>query len=317
MKVLITGGTGFLGKSLQKEFKDRGYDVVAMGRDLDFSNLQSTLQSFIDIQPDIIVHAAAVCGGIGANRKQPGTFFAENARINLNSVDAAQVLTDTDRYNLKKFVGLGSVCGYPIHTSVPFKEEELWNGYPEPTNAPYGLAKRMMLVHIQAYREQYKFPGIFLLPVNLYGIEDHFGLENSHVIPALIRKFDHAKLNNRDVELWGTGSASREFLFVEDAARGIADAAEKYDGSEPINLGAGSEITIKSLANLIAELIGFDGQIIWNTEMPDGQPRRCLDVSKAEKHFGFKATTSLRDGLKQTIDWYIENKEEILAKGEE
>lgn len=315
MKIVVTGGTGFLGINLQEELMRRGHEVVAFGRDLDLTSLQTTLQRFSYENPDVIIHAAAICGGIGANRKRPGTFFADNARMNLNAVDAANILLM--RGNLKKFVGLGSVCSYPKFTPVPFKEDDIWNGYPEETNAPYGLAKKMLMLHIQTYREQWNFPGIFLIPVNLYGPHDHFGLENSHVIPALIRKFEHAKEAGESVELWGTGSASREFLYVKDAARGIADAAEKYDGADPVNLGAGFEITIKDLAELIKRLIGFEGEIHWNTEMPDGQPRRCLDVSRAELSFGFKATTPFEEGLKDTIEWYIANKEDILAKGEE
>jgi nucleoside-diphosphate-sugar epimerase len=667
MRILITGGTGFLGTNLQKELESRGHEVTVFGRDLDLSSLQATIGKFRSANPEIIIHAAAVCGGIGANRKKPGTFFAENARMNLNAVDAASILAEFGM--IKKFVGLGSVCSYPKYTPVPFKEEELWNGYPEETNAPYGIAKKLLMMHIQTYREQYGFPGIFLIPVNLYGpcftedtdimttngiknikdlevgdsvytlnkenfdveiskiththrfytnelfsfkskgadflvtpehkmfcrtntgfqkkpadwfrkrcgksgqttfahhnpimkgdghpnlltnvqvtlenytdfshkfykvgrkkfvrdfphssskkiplcynsidfcsflgwyisegsfstiqrtnksfqikiaqenrdyvsvisdllsrmdipfgyngktfyfssrvwknyieqnvgvysenkripkkvfemgfqerlalfssmmggdgnssgkryttksealandfihlcftigkkaskkydheskcwriyirtirenvtvkyknisvvplsIEtycittsknniiyagrnskfnwigqcDHFGLENSHVIPALIRKFDYAKENSSDVELWGTGSASREFLYVKDAARGIADAAEKYDGPEPVNLGAGFEITIKDLAELTAKLIGYEGKINWNTEMPDGQPRRCLDVSRAKKYFGFEAKTQFKDGLAETIDWYRNNREEILKE---
>lgn len=314
MRILITGGTGFLGTNLQKELESRGHEVTVFGRDLNLSSLQATIGKFRGANPEIIIHAAAVCGGIGANRKKPGTFFAENARMNLNAVDAASILAEFGM--IKKFVGLGSVCSYPKHTPVPFKEEELWNGYPEETNAPYGIAKKLLMMHIQTYREQYGFPGVFLIPVNLYGPHDHFGLENSHVIPALIRKFDYAKENGSDVELWGTGSASREFLYVKDAARGIAFAAETYDGPEPVNLGAGFEITIKDLAELIAKLIGFTGVINWNTEMPDGQPRRCLDVSRAEQYFGFKANTPFEQGLKETIEWYKENKDSILAKGE-
>lgn len=670
MRILLTGGTGFLGINLQKELESRGHEVTAFGRDLDLSSLQATIGKFRSVNPEIIIHAAAVCGGIGANRKKPGTFFAENARMNLNAVDAASILAEFGM--IKKFVGLGSVCSYPKFTPVPFKEEELWNGYPEETNAPYGIAKKLLMMHIQTYREQYGFPGIFLIPVNLYGpcftedtdvmtpsgiinikdlkvgddiytlnkntfnvelskvtdtyvykteelfsfsakgadflvtpehkmffktttsfqkkpaewfrdkcgkngqitfahhnpiikgdefpnlfstniqvtlenytdeghklykigkhkfsrdfphssskkipltynsvdfcsflgwyiakgsfsiiqrvnksyqikiaqenkiyvkkiktllnrmgisfgyngktfyfssrvwknyIEqnigvysgnkripkivfkmgfderlalfssimegdgngsgrryttksealandfihlcfsigkkaskkydykcecwrisirlinnnvtvkyknistvplrtqtycvttdknhiiyagrnskfnwvgqcDHFGLENSHVIPALIRKFEHARETGEDVELWGTGSASREFLYVKDAAKGIVDAAEKYDGAEPVNLGAGFEITIKDLAELIAKLMGFTGMINWNTDMPDGQPRRCLDVSRAEQYFGFKVNTPFEQGLKETIEWYKENKGSILVKGD-
>jgi GDP-L-fucose synthase len=314
MRIVVTGGTGFLGVNLQKELESRGHEVTALGRDLDLTSLQATLTRFSYLNPEIIIHAAAVCGGIGANRKRPGTFFADNARMNLNAVDAANILMT--RGELKKFVGLGSVCSYPKFTQVPFKEEELWNGYPEETNAPYGIAKKLLMMHIQTYREQWDFPGIFLIPVNLYGPHDHFGLEDSHVIPALIRKFDHAKEAGEEVELWGTGSASREFLYVKDAARGIADAAEKYDGPEPVNLGAGFEITIKNLAEQISILIGYEGKINWNSAMPDGQPRRCLDVSRAEEYFGFKATTPFGKGLQETIEWYIKNKKEILAKGE-
>jgi GDP-L-fucose synthase len=314
MKILITGGTGFLGTSLQAELRKRGHEVVALGRDLDLSSLQTTLGKFRFENPNVIIHAAALCGGIGANREQPGTFFAENARMNLNAVDAANILMIQG--NLRKFVGLGSVCLYPKFTPVPFKEEDLWNGYPEETNAPYGMAKKMLMMQIQTYREEWGFPGIFLIPTNLYGPYDHFGLKSSHVIPALIRKFEHAKTTGSSVELWGTGTASREFLYVKDAAIGIAEATERYDSLEPINLGAGFEITIKDLAELIAKLIGYDGEIKWNTSMPDGQPRRCLDVSRAEKYFGFKATTPFEDGLKKTIDWYIKNKEYVLAKGD-
>lgn len=314
MKIVVTGGTGFLGINLKKELEGRGYDVVVFGRDLDLSSLQATLGKFRSENPDIIIHAAALCGGIGANRKRPGTFFGENARMNLNAIDAAHILTDQG--NLKKFMALGSVCAYPKYTPVPFREEDLWEGYPEETNAPYGLSKKLMLTQLQAYRDEWNFPGVYLIPVNLYGPHDHFGLETSHVIPALIRKFDHARETGSIVKLWGTGSASREFLYVKDAARGIADAMERYDGPEPVNLGTGFEITIKDLAELIAKLVGYTSEISWDTSMPDGQPRRCLDIARAKRYFDFQASTPLKDGLEETVEWYIRNKEEILAKGD-
>jgi len=255
---------------------------------------------------DIVIHLAARVGGIGFNRKYPATLFYDNAIMGIQLMEAAR------RENIEKFVAIGTVCAYPKYTPVPFKEEDLWNGYPEETNAPYGLAKKMLLVQSQAYRQQYGFNSIYLLPVNFYGPRDNCDLESSHVIPALIRKFTDAVRNNKKgVEVWGTGKVSREFLFVEDAAEGILLATEKYNKPEPVNLGAGFEIKIKDLVELIAELTGFEGEIGWDTTKPDGQPRRCLDVSKAKKEFGFEAKTDFREGLERTIRWY---KNECLTK---
>ncbi|MHA2218977.1 MAG: GDP-L-fucose synthase family protein, partial [Candidatus Hodarchaeales archaeon] len=300
------------GRHLFRELKNRGYnDIVSIGRmDVDLMDKVETKVAIMYHKPNIIIHAAAKCGGIGANRNSAATFFSENAIMNINVIEAAhnRKVWGTSGGDFLKFIGLGSVCAYPKYAPIPFKEDDIWNGYPEETNAPYGITKRMMQMQIQSYRQQWYFPGIFLIPVNLYGPGDNFDLEKSHVIPALIRKIDHAKNNNLDVELWGTGKASREFLYVEDAATGIVDAMEKYDDIRPVNLGTGKEITIKDLAILISDLIGFGGEIRWNHDMPDGQPRRCLDVSRAKELFGFEAKTSLKDGLKKTIEWYKELK---------
>ena len=255
---------------------------------------------------DVIIHLAAKVGGIGFNRTYPGTLFYDNAIMGIQLMEAARQM------DVGKFVAVGTVCAYPKFTPVPFKEEDLWNGYPEDTNAPYGLAKKMLLVQSQAYRKQYEFNSIFLLPVNLYGIGDNFDEESSHVIPALIRKFTDAIENgNKKVEIWGTGLASREFLHVEDAAEGILLATEKYNESDPINLGAGFEIKISDLVKLISKITGYTGKIIWDDSKPDGQPRRCLVVSKAESKFGFKAKIKFEEGLRNTIDWYMEHKNSI------
>ncbi len=250
-------------------------------------------------KPDLIVHLAAVVGGIGANRKHPGLFFFENAIMGIQLIEEAR------RAGIGKFVCLGTICAYPKHTPVPFREEDLWNGYPEETNAPYGLAKKMLLVQLHAYREEYGFPGIYLLPVNLYGPEDHFDLETSHVIPAMIRKFLEARESGaREVVLWGDGSPTREFLYVEDAAEGILSAAERYDGAAPVNLGSGEEISIRDLASLVARETGYAGEIRWDTSRPNGQPRRKLDVTRAEHLFGWRSRVSLTEGLRRAIDWY-------------
>ena len=250
-------------------------------------------------KPDLIVHLAAVVGGIGANRKHPGLFFFENAIMGIQLIEEAR------RAGIGKFVCLGTICAYPKHTPVPFREEDLWNGYPEETNAPYGLAKKMLLVQLHAYREEYGFPGIYLLPVNLYGPEDHFDLETSHVIPAMIRKFLEARESGaREVVLWGDGSPTREFLYVEDAAEGILSAAERYDGAAPVNLGSGEEISIRDLASLVARETGYAGEIRWDTSRPNGQPRRKLDVTRAEHLFGWRSRVSLPEGLRRAIDWY-------------
>lgn len=319
MKILVTGSGGFLGKHVVRELENREHTVVSFRsfrqnttriRDRDLLDEGWTNDQICRNKPDVVIHLAAKCGGIGANMEKPGEFFYDNLKMGLNVIESCS------KQAISKIVVLGTVCGYPKYAPIPFKEETFWDGMPEETNAPYGIAKKVLLTMLQAYRQQYGFNGIYLIPVNLFGPNDHFGLENSHVIPALIRKFDAAKETGQSVTLWGTGSASREFLYVKDAAKAIADATEKYNGSEPVNIGAGFEITIKALAELIAKLIGFEGEIIWNTEMPDGQPRRCLDVSRAEKYFGFKAMTPFEEGLKETIEWYVNNKSDILAKGD-
>ena len=300
-KILVTGGAGFLGSFLVEQLKEKGVngkDIrIPRSKDIDLRHWKNCIKVVKDI--DIVIHLAAKVGGIGYNQKYPATLFYDNAIMGVQMMEAAR------QEGVEKFVAVGTVCAYPKFTPVPFKEADLWNGYPEETNAPYGLAKKMLLVQAQAYRQQYGFNSIFLLPVNLYGPGDNFDLESSHVIPALIRKFAEAVENNKkEVVVWGTGKVSREFLYVEDAARGILLATERYTKPEPVNLGAGFEIKIKDLVELIAELTGFDGEIVWDTTKPDGQPRRCLDVSRAAKEFGFKAKTDFRDGLKQTIEWY-------------
>jgi GDP-L-fucose synthase len=255
-----------------------------------------------DARPQIVIHLAAVVGGIGANQKNPGSFFYDNAVMGIQMMEYAR------RFGVEKFVAVGTVCAYPKFAPVPFREEQLWNGYPEETNAPYGLAKKMMLVQAQAYRSQYGFDAIYLVPVNLYGPGDNFDLETSHVIPALIRKCVEAKENHEpQITLWGDGSPTREFLYVEDAAEGIVKATEEYSGSQPVNLGTGNEISIKELAQMICEEVGFHGRITWDTTKPNGQPRRCLDVSKAQAYFGFQAQCSLREGITKTIRWFLQN----------
>ena len=314
-KLLVTGGAGFLGSFLVEQLKEKGVDEenirIPRSKDMDLRHWENCVEVVKDI--DIVIHLAAKVGGIGYNQKYPATLFYDNAIMGIQMIEAAR------QEEVDKFVAIGTVCAYPKFTAVPFKEEDLWNGYPEETNAPYGLAKKMLLVQAQAYRQQYGFNSIFLLPVNLYGPRDNFDLESSHVIPALIRKFAEAVGNNKkEVVVWGTGKVSREFLYVEDAARGIILAAEKYNKPEPVNIGAGFEIKIEDLVELIAELTGFDGEIVWDTTKPDGQPKRCLDVSRAAKEFGFKAKTDFRKGLKQTIEWYsktqiISNKDKDIS----
>lgn len=307
-KILVTGGAGFLGSHIVEKLKEKGVDGenirIPRSREMDLRQWENCVEVVKDVE--IVIHLAAKVGGIGYNQKYPATLFYDNAIMGIQLMEAARL------EGVRKFVIIGTVCAYPKYTPVPFKEEELWNGYPEETNAPYGLAKKMLLVQSQAYRQQYGFNSIYLLPVNLYGPGDNFDLDSSHVIPALIRKFVEAIENNKkEVEVWGTGKASREFLYVEDAARGIILATERYNKPEPVNLGAGFEIKIKDLVELIAELTGFEGEIVWDTTKPDGQPRRCLDVSKAREEFGFEAKTDFREGLKKTIEWY---KEQILKK---
>ena len=303
-KVLITGGAGFLGKHLVPMVKSRGANAfIPRRKNFDLRKDGDVDRLFKQCSPEIVIHLAAHGGGIGHMRKHPGNIFYDNLMMNTHIIEKSL------RLGIKKFVGIGTVCSYPKFTSTPFKEENLWNGYPEETNAPYGLSKKMMLVQTQAYREEYDFNGIHLLLVNMYGPYDDFNLETSHVIPALIRKFTEAVENNKkEVEVWGTGKASREFIYVEDVARGIILATEKYNKPEPVNIGAGFEIKIKDLVELIAELSGFRGEIKWDTTKPDGQPRRCLDVSRAKEEFGFQAKVDFREGLKKTIEWYTANK---------
>ncbi|OPY25913.1 MAG: dTDP-glucose 4,6 dehydratase [Methanocella sp. PtaU1.Bin125] len=300
-KVLVTGGAGFLGSFVVSQLRERGVEkeniYVPRSRDVDLRKWENCVDVVRD--QDVVIHLAANVGGIGYNRKYPGSLFYDNAIMGIQLIEAARL------EGVEKCVILGTVCAYPKFTPVPFHEEDLWNGYPEETNAPYGLAKKMLLVQSQAYRQQYNFNSIYLLPVNLYGPGDKFDPEDSHVIPATIIKFLTAVRNgDRVVEAWGTGRASREFLYVEDAARAIVMATEKYDGAEPINIGAGQEISIKELYSIVAEITGFTGEIRWDTSKPDGQPRRCLATSRAREAFGFEARTGFRDGLKKTIDWY-------------
>jgi GDP-L-fucose synthase len=301
-RVVVTGGAGFLGSAVVDKLRLRGYEniFVPRSRDYDLREEAMIVRLYKDTQPQIIVHLAAVVGGIGANRANPGRFFYDNAVMGIQLMEYAR------RFGVEKFVAVGTICAYPKFAPVPFKEEELWNGYPEETNAPYGLAKKMMLVQAQAYRAQYGFNAIYLLPVNLYGPGDNFDLETSHVIPALIRKCVEAKENkDEQIVLWGDGSPTREFLYVEDAAEGIVLATERYNGSEPVNLGTGEEISILSLAQMIAAEVGFSGSIVWDTTKPNGQPRRCLDVSRAQRYFGFRAQYGLREGIAKTLAWFL------------
>lgn len=302
-RIVITGGAGFLGKYLQKQLLDCGTAeqnlLIPLIEDYDLTREADVIRMYDQMQPTIVIHLAAEVGGIGANQKSPGRFFYANMAMGLHLVEHARLR------NIKKFVQVGTVCAYPKFIPVPFKEENLWDGYPEETNAPYGLAKKALLVMLQAYRQQYDLNGIYLLPVNLYGPGDNFDLKSSHVIPALIRKFCNAvKTGDEEVVIWGSGSASREFLYVEDAAQAIAMATQRYDGDEPVNLGTGLEITIAALAEKIKELTGFKGKLVWDKSKPDGQPRRCLDTTKAKEFFGFEAQTSFDDGLKKTIEWW-------------
>ena len=300
-RVAITGGTGFLGRRLTRKFTERGCrNIFTAGhKEYDLVRPEDIRRLYDDAKPDIVVHLAAKVGGIGFNLENPATLFYENLMMGV------QMLHEGFLRGIEKFVAIGTVCSYPKFTPVPFREEDLWNGYPEETNAPYGLAKKMVLVQSQAYRRQYGFNSIFLLPVNLYGPGDNFDPRSSHVIPALIKKcVDAGRNNEKEIVVWGTGKATREFFYVEDAAEAICLATERYNSSEPINIGAGFEISIKKLAEMIAELTGFAGRIIWDETKPDGQPRRMLDTTRAFRELGFKAKTDLREGLKKTIDWY-------------
>ena len=304
-RVIVTGGAGFLGSYVVEKLKERGCSniFVPLVDDYDLTKEKNVIRLYQDYPADIVIHLAAVVGGIGVNRENPGKFFYDNL------VMGAMLMEYAQQYKVGKFVALGTICSYPKFTPVPFKEGDLWNGYPEETNAPYGLAKKMMLVQSQAYRAQYGFNSIFLLPLNLYGPRDNFDPKSSHVIPALIRKFIEAVEKGRgEVVCWGTGKPTRGFLYVEDAAEGILLAAERYNKSEPVNLGSDLEIPIKNLAELIAKLCGYKGKIIWDRSKPDGQPRRRLDTSKAKREFGFNAKMDFEEGLKRTIEWYIKNK---------
>lgn len=299
--VLVTGGAGFLGRVVCRKLEERGARRIHVPRraDCDLTRAEDVAKLYREVQPDIVLHLAAEVGGIGANRANPGRYFYANMAMGLHLIEQAREL------DLRKFVQVGTICAYPKFTPVPFREEELWSGYPEETNAPYGVAKKALLVMLQSYREQYGFPGIYLLPVNLYGPGDNFDLESSHVIPGLIRKFVAARRQgDAEVEIWGTGQVSREFLYVEDCAEGILRAAEKYESPEPVNLGTGREISIRDLAELIRDMSGFTGDLRWDSSRPDGQPRRCLDTTRARQAFGFVAGTSLEDGLRETIQWW-------------
>ncbi len=306
-RIVVTGGAGFLGRPVCQELARFGPAEIVVPRssDCDLRDRHAVRRLMHMARPEVIVHLAAVVGGIEANRLNPGRFFFDNAIMGLQLMEEARL------FGVGKFVGLGTICAYPKHTPVPFQEADLWNGYPEETNAPYGLAKKMLLVQAQAYRQQYGFNAITLLPVNLYGPRDNFDPTSSHVIPALIRKAVEARDGCRDhMPVWGTGSASREFLFVRDAAEGIALATEKYDKPEPVNLGSGREITIRALAEMICDLCAFKGELRWDTTKPDGQPRRYLDTKRAREEFGFSAKTPFRDGLIETIAWYEGNRED-------
>ena len=304
-RITVTGGKGFLGGHLLKKLTDRGCEHIKIADrpEYDLTDIADIRRMYEETMPEVVIHLAAKVGGIGFNQEKPAELFYDNL------IMGTQLLHEAYLRNIEKFVALGTICAYPKFTPVPFKEDDIWNGYPEETNAPYGLAKKMMLVQSQAYRQQYGFNSIFLLPVNLYGPGDNFDPRSSHVIPALIKKcFDAMDHNSDSLEVWGTGSATREFFYVEDAAEAIYLATLSYNKSDPVNIGTGFEISIKELTNLIAKLTGFSGKIIWNTSMPDGQPKRLLDTSKALKEFGFIASTDMTAGLVKTIDWYRKNR---------
>ncbi len=304
-RVLVTGGNGFLGRAVCATLRQyRPAEIIApRSSEYDLRDNRAVCRLMETVRPEIVIHLAAVVGGIGANRRNPGSYFHDNAIMGIQLMEQAR------RHEVQKYVLIGTVCMYPKFTPVPFSENDLWSGYPEETNAAYGLAKKMLLVQAQAYRQQYGLNAVTLLPVNLFGPHDNFDLESSHVIPALIRKTLDARDSGTDyVDAWGSGQASREFLYVEDAARGIAMAAESYNKPEPVNLGSGREISIRKLAEMIADLCGFRGEIRWDASQPDGQPRRCLDTTRAAREFAFRATTDLREGLRTTIQWYDENR---------
>jgi GDP-L-fucose synthase len=304
-RIVVTGGAGFLGGFVTEGLKQRGCKNILVPKidDYDLVEIDDIVRMYDDMKPDVVIHLAAAVGGIGANRQQPGEFFYKNLMMGVQLIEQARLR------DIEKFVALGTVCAYPKFAKVPFSEDDVWNGYPEETNAPYGLAKKMLLVQSQAYRAEYGFNSIFLLPVNLYGPGDNFDPESSHVIPALIKKCIEAKENGADhIVCWGTGQVSREFLYAGDAAEGILLATEHYNRSEPVNIGAGFEIKIVDLAEKIVRLTGFTGDIRWDRSQPDGQPRRCLDVSRAKEYFGFAARMPFDEGLRATVDWYIANR---------
>jgi GDP-L-fucose synthase len=310
-RILLTGGGGFLGSFILSRLeREQPAEILApRAAELDLREPQAIRDYLAQHTPNLVIHAAAVVGGIGANQLHPGRFFYENAVMGIHLIEEAR------RAGVGKFVCLGTICAYPKFTPIPFREDELWNGYPEETNAPYGIAKKALLVQLQSYRDEYGFNGVYLLPVNLYGPRDNFDLQTSHVIPAMIRKFIEAEeAGQQTVSLWGDGSPTREFLYAEDAADGIVLAAERYDGAEPVNLGRGEEISIRELATIVAKRTGYSGTIHWDTSKPNGQPRRMLDVTRAAERFGFRAGTSMDEGLTKTIDWYREYRKQSTVE---